>query len=190
MKQVAIFASGNGTNAEAIIKYFKQNDSINIKAVFSNNPNAFVLQRARKHNIETIVFDKNDLYNSNTVIGILQKMDIDFIVLAGFMWLVPQYLTSAYASKIINIHPALLPNYGGKGMYGDRVHQKVIENKEAKSGITIHFVNSKYDEGQIIFQASCDIDINDTPHSLADKIHVLEHKHYPSIIEQTINKIK
>ncbi|MEA3504829.1 MAG: phosphoribosylglycinamide formyltransferase [Bacteroidota bacterium] len=188
MKRVAIFASGNGTNSEAIINHFKNSNKINISAVFSNNANAFVLQRARRHGIATKIFDREDFYNSNKVMSQLKEMEIDFIILAGFMWLIPQYLITQYSSKIINIHPALLPNYGGKGMYGDRVHKKIIENGEKTSGITIHFVNNKYDDGQIIFQTKCNIDDSDTPETLAEKIHKLEHQHYPTVIESTILK--
>ena len=188
MKKIAIFASGSGTNAENIYKYFANNKNIQISLILSNQKNAFVLKRAEKLNIENLIFNRNDLYNTSTVINILQKKNIDLIVLAGFLWLIPDNLIGNYQNKIINIHPALLPKYGGKGMYGDKVHKEVIENKDTESGITIHYVNTKYDEGEIIFQAKCKIENTDTHETLAKKIHKLEYLHFPQIIEEILLK--
>ncbi len=183
MKNIAIFASGSGTNAENIINQFADNDQINVKLILSNKKEAFVIQRAINHQIEWMVFNRQQFYESDFVLQILKAKDIDAIILAGFLWLIPDSLIKAYPNKIINIHPALLPKYGGKGMYGMHVHKAVIENKETESGITIHYVNENYDEGKILFNAKCKIDSEDTPESLAEKIHELEYKHFPEIIE-------
>ena len=183
MKKIAIFASGSGTNAENISNYFSAHQNIKIQLILSNQKNAFVIERAKKLNIKSVVFNRDDLYKNNSVINILQDNNIDLIVLAGFLWLIPNKLIIAFQNKIINIHPALLPKYGGKGMYGDKVHKTVIENKEQESGITIHLVNEKYDEGKIIKQAKCKVENNDTANSLAQKIHKLEYKYYPTVIE-------
>jgi phosphoribosylglycinamide formyltransferase-1 len=157
--------------------------------VLSNKKSAYVLERAKKYGIEAATFSKNDLNNSMRIIEILKEKQIDLIVLAGFLLLIPESLIRHFPRKIINIHPALLPKYGGKGMYGMKVHQAVIENSEIESGISIHFVNSKYDEGELIFQAKCKIDSSDNPESLAKKIHQLEYEHFPNTIEQVLNKI-
>jgi phosphoribosylglycinamide formyltransferase-1 len=183
MRNIAIFASGSGTNAENIIKYFADNNQIKVKLILSNKKDAYVIQRAINHQIEWIVFNRHQFYESDFVLQILKIKDIDAIVLAGFLWLIPDSLIKAYPDKIINIHPALLPKYGGKGMYGMHVHKAVIENKETESGITIHYVNEKYDEGKILFNAKCKIEPGDTAESLAEKIHELEYKHFPGIIE-------
>ncbi len=180
-KRLAIFASGNGSNAEAIINYLKDNERIEVAAIYSNNASAYVLERARKHNIASFVFSKAD-FHSNEYLDQLIAKDYDLIVLAGFMWLVPAKLVAAYAQRIINIHPALLPKYGGKGMYGHHVHEAVLNNKEAISGITIHFVNEHYDEGDIILQESCEVKAEDTADSLAERIHALEHTFYPRVV--------
>ncbi len=184
MIKIAIFASGNGSNAENIIKYFRNSDSVRTELVLSNNPNAFVLERARKLSVDTMVFGRKELYETFEVIDILVERAIDFIVLAGFMWLVPKELTDLYKGKIVNIHPALLPKYGGKGMYGMNVHKAVLAAKERETGITIHLVDEKYDNGQIIFQAKCPVLPGDTPETLAQRVHELEYKYYPLIIEQ------
>ena len=186
MINIAIFASGSGTNAQRIIEYFKDDSEVNICRIFCNNPSAFVLQRAEKLNIPSLLFSKDDFYAEGIVADTLQSDRTDWIILAGFLWLIPQFLINRYPDRIVNIHPALLPKYGGKGMYGNRVHKAVIENGEDKSGITIHFVNQNYDEGQIIFQAKCDVHVKDTPQSLALKIHELEYKHFPEVIEELI----
>ena len=187
---LAIFASGSGTNAEAIINYFDGNPDVNICRIYSNNPKAFVLERAKKFGIPHTTFNRKEFYESTVVLDSLMKDQTDLIVLAGFMWLFPEYLIHNFPKKIINIHPALLPAYGGKGMYGQYVHEAVILNKERKSGITIHFVNQVYDEGEIVFQAECPVTASNTPEDLAQKIHSLEHQHYPRIIEELVNTIK
>ena len=188
MKRIAIFASGNGTNAEAIMSYFKDSKAFQVSLVLSNNSQAYVLNRAQNYNVPTSVFTKTDL-GSGVVLTTLKDADIELIVLAGFLLLVPDNIVKAYPLKIINIHPALLPNYGGKGMYGQYVHNAVIKNREMESGITIHYVNQKYDDGDIIFQAKCPVESNDTPETLAERIHTLEHKHYPLIIEKVANQL-
>jgi len=185
-KNIALFASGSGTNAERIIVHFKGSDKGKVKLLLSNTSKAYALTRAENLGIPTHIFARDDFYNSNKVINLLQKLNIDIIVLAGFLWLVPKNLIKAFPDKIINIHPALLPKYGGKGMYGMHVHQAVIDSGDAESGITIHFVNEKYDEGKIIFQARCNINNHDTPESLARKIHQLEYEYFPKVIEELI----
>jgi len=186
MSNIAIFASGSGTNAENIIKYFSNKKTANVVLILSNRREAPVLKRAEQNNVDSFFFDRNDFYISSRVLDKLVQYRIDFIVLAGFLWLVPENILERYRGSIINIHPALLPKYGGKGMYGSRVHKAVIDNREILSGITIHFVNSGYDEGDIIFQKTCKIDPSDTPETLAMKVHELEYRHYPEIIEALI----
>jgi phosphoribosylglycinamide formyltransferase 1 len=185
---VAVFASGNGTNAQRIIDYFSGNPQIKITLVLSNKQDAFVLQRAQHLNVPSFCFTANELKNTSIVLDKLKEYKIDFIVLAGFMIMVPDSLIKLFPNKIVNIHPALLPKYGGKGMFGDHVHKAVIEAKEKESGISIHYVNEKYDEGAIIFQAKCEITPTDTPETLAARIHELEHKYYPEIIEKVIKE--
>lgn len=187
MTNLAIFASGNGTNAERIIDYFNDNEIVDVKLVLTNNPQAGVLERASNRGVETWIFDRSTFRESDDILELLHARKIDFIVLAGFLWLVPANLLNAYANKIINIHPALLPKYGGKGMYGSNVHRAVVAAKEKKSGITIHYVNEKYDEGQIIFQKSFELSPDETPESLAGKIHGLEYEYFPRVIEQLIS---
>lgn len=190
MNNIAIFASGSGTNAEKIIQYFKNKDNFKICLVLSNKKDAFVLQRAKNHNIPIIYFNRETYNETEDLLTILKEFKIDLIALAGFLWLIPEYLINAFPNRIINIHPALLPKYGGKGMYGMKVHESVINNNENESGITIHYVNENYDEGQIIFQARCKVDKDDTPESLANKIHALEYEHFPIVIEKLLlNKI-
>ena len=188
MKNLAIFASGNGTNTENIIKFFLPSNTAKVELILTENPTAGVIHRAKKLNTKVIVFDKNELRNSDKILNLLIDNKIDFIILAGFLKLIPAHIIKHYPNKIINIHPALLPKYGGKGMYGMNVHNAVIKNKEKTSGITIHYVNEKYDDGQIIFQAECKVEKTDTPESLAQKIHKLEYEHYPKIINQIISK--
>jgi phosphoribosylglycinamide formyltransferase 1 len=188
MSKLAVFASGSGTNAENIIQYFQNKPRINVSCICSNRPDAFVIERAKNHQIPVLVFNRDEFYNTSLVLHYLKDQNIDWIILAGFMWLVPNYLIENYPGRIINIHPALLPKFGGKGMYGHHVHQAVIDNKESDSGITIHYVNQEYDRGQTIFQATCKVDANDTPESLAAKVHQLEYEHFPRIIEQEILK--
>lgn len=185
MKHIAIFASGNGSNAERISDYFKNRDDVEISLILTNNAQAGVLNRAEDIGVESFVFNRKDFVEDAAVDRILEEYKIDFIILAGFLWLIPDFLIHKYPNKIINIHPALLPKYGGKGMYGMNVHRAIIEAKEKQSGISIHYVNNKYDEGQIIFQIFVDILTTDTPESLAAKIHILEHEHFPRVIEET-----
>lgn len=186
MRNIAIMASGSGTNAENIIKYFSNKKSAGVKLVLSNRREAFVLKRAEALHVKTCFFDHNDFYTSAKVMNLLIENRIDFVVLAGFLWLVPENILEKYKGRIINIHPALLPNYGGKGMYGEKVHEAVIENHDKESGITIHYVNSHYDEGDIIFQARCRIEQSDTTDILAARVHALEYKYFPKIIEELI----
>lgn len=186
MKNIAIFASGSGTNAENIAACFKDHPRVRVQLILSNKPDAFVLKRAEKFNIPTFVFNRQQLYHTDEVLRILQEYRIDLIVLAGFLWLVPGNILSAFPNSIINIHPALLPKYGGKGFYGMVVHEAVIGSGDSESGITIHFVNECYDAGQIIFQARCPVDVTDTPETLAMKVHALEYKYFPEIIEKLL----
>jgi len=188
MKKIAIFASGSGTNAEKIIQHFKNHNHIKVALILSNKPHAYVLERAKKYNIPHATFTKKELYEGENVKNLLVDKQIDLIVLAGFLLLVPKYLVQAFPDQIINIHPALLPKYGGKGMYGDRVHKKVLENKESESGITIHYVNEKYDEGNIIRQVKCPVYPDDTTETLASRIHQLEHEEYPKVIEELLSQ--
>ncbi len=187
-KKIVVFASGSGTNAENIIKFFKNSPHASVVAVFSNKRSAKVLKRAHNLNVKALHFDRDALYNSYDVLHILEDINPDLIVLAGFMWIFPQDILKSFPGKIINIHPALLPKYGGKGMYGMNVHKAIIENKEKESGISIHFVNENYDEGEVIFQAKTNISEDDTPETLAEKIHELEYKHFPEIIQQLLQK--
>ncbi len=186
MKNIAIFASGSGTNAENIIKYFEDSSTIDVVVVLTNNANAGVIERAHSLFVDVHVFNRDDFYNSDRVINILDNYKTDLIVLAGFLWLVPENILGKYENKGINIHPALLPDYGGKGMYGKRVHEAVIDSGDSESGISIHKVNKIYDDGQIIFQAKVKIDKNETPDSLAGKIHMLEYEHFPKVIESLL----
>lgn len=186
MKKIAVFASGNGSNFQRIVEYFENKDNIEISLLVVNKKDAFARERAKDLGIEHIYIGREEFYNSNILLDILKGKDINLIVLAGFLWLIPEYLIDNYT--IINIHPALLPKYGGKGMYGDKVHNAVIENKEKESGITIHYVNNKYDKGEVIFQAKCEILPFDDANSLAEKIHALEHEYFPQIIEKLISE--
>lgn len=186
---IAIFGSGNGSNAQHISEYFANNNKVNISTFIANKKDAYIIERAQKLGIPCRIFNRNDFYYTNNVVDYLKEMEIDIIVLAGFLWLIPKNILQAYPQRIINIHPALLPLYGGKGMYGMNVHQAVIDNKEVESGITIHFVNDKYDEGTTIFQAKCNITPKDTAETLAQKIHLLEYEHFPKTIENVINNI-
>jgi len=184
--RIAIFASGSGTNAEAIIKYFRNHETIEIALLLSNNPQAYALERAKKFNIKSGVFNRSQFRESNEVLNKLEDHAITHIVLAGFLWLVPQNLIDAFPSHIVNVHPALLPKYGGKGMYGSNVHEAVRAANEIETGITIHIVDEHYDEGDILFQARCEVNSEDTPEAIAQKVHHLEHTHYPREIERWI----
>lgn len=186
MRNIAIFASGSGTNAENLIRYFSNKNSARVSLVLSNKAEAYVLKRAAALNVDTVFFEHRELYENQKVLDYLSGFKIDFIVLAGFLWLIPENILSGYEKRIVNIHPALLPAYGGKGMYGEAVHKAVIANHEIVSGITIHYVNNLYDEGDIIFQAKCAVDPSDTPETLAVKVHALEYEHFPRVIENLI----
>ncbi|MFW5805647.1 MAG: phosphoribosylglycinamide formyltransferase [Bacteroidales bacterium] len=186
MKNIAIFASGSGTNAENIVLHFADNQMAKVVLIVCNKQYAGVLKRAEKLNIDHLFVDKKNLNDCDFLPQLLKKYDIDLVVLAGFLALIPSQLVSAYTNRIINIHPALLPKYGGKGMYGDNVHKAVLQNKDTESGISIHYVNEKYDEGNIILQARCPVYQNDSVETLAERIHKLEYRYYPQCIEQLI----
>jgi phosphoribosylglycinamide formyltransferase-1 len=186
MKKIAIFASGSGTNAENISNFFAGHESITIDCILTNKADAFVLERAKRLGIASFVFNRDSFYGSFEVLDYLKEREVDFIVLSGFLWLVPDYLIKHYPNNIINIHPALLPKYGGKGMYGYYVHKAVVEAGEKESGISIHYVNERYDEGNIIFQAKCKVESEDKPEDVARKVHKLEYEHFPRIIEQIL----
>jgi phosphoribosylglycinamide formyltransferase-1 len=186
MKRIAIFASGSGSNAEKICAYFSDRTDVQVNLILTNNPQAGVIQRARKYSIPVIVFDKKTFYDTDRIVEILKNNHIDLVVLAGFMMLIPASLLEKYSEKMVNIHPALLPKFGGKGMYGHFVHEAVVAGGEKESGITIHFVNENYDEGNIIFQASCEITETDTPDDVARKVQVLEHEHFPRVIDEVV----
>jgi len=189
MRRIAIFASGSGTNAENIIKYFSTRETAKVALVLSNRQKAYVLQRAAILKVKSVFFDREEFYNGDRVLDIIRNERIDFIVLAGFLWLVPDNILEAYENRIVNIHPALLPEHGGKGMYGEKVHKAVIEQHDRESGISIHYVNKYYDGGSIIFQAKCKVDYSDTPETLALKVHALEYEHYPPVIEDLVKKL-
>ncbi|MDR2066052.1 MAG: phosphoribosylglycinamide formyltransferase [Prevotellaceae bacterium] len=189
IKNIAVFASGSGSNAENIIKYFENSENGKVKTLLCNVPNAYVLRRAGNLGVSSFIFSKDDFYKSNKIIDKLLYDKIDLIVLAGFLLLVPENMIRLYNNRIVNIHPALLPNYGGKGMYGDNVHKAVIADCKKESGITIHYVNENYDDGNIIFQAKCEISDTDTPESLARKVHALEYEYYPKIIESVLKRL-
>ena len=187
MKNIAVFASGAGSNAENLIKYFSTRNSGKVVLVLSNKPHAPVLERAAKLKVDSVIFDRDRFYNPETVLKTLHDYKVDFIVLAGFLWLIPDYLINAFPDRIVNVHPALLPAYGGKGMYGDRVHAAVLQAGETESGITIHYINGIYDAGNIIFQARCPVLPGDDTHSLAARVHDLEYRYFPVIVEKIIS---
>ena len=184
--KIVVFASGSGSNAERIIQHFATEPHVEVTRIYTNNPEAYVIERAQKHHIGTKIFDRTYFLSPNGLLEELQRESPDLIVLAGFLWKIPQTIVEAFPNKIVNIHPALLPKFGGKGMYGIHVHRAVIESSAAVSGITIHYVNENYDEGAIIKQANVSIVPSDTPESLAQKIHKLEHEHYPTTIEKLL----
>lgn len=186
-KNIAIFASGEGTNAQSIIDHFRNSKLARIALVVCNKANANVLNRAQKEGIDTLLLDKASFYGTDLTLEIVKKHKIDLIVLAGFLWMMPENLIRAFPEKIINIHPALLPKFGGKGMYGMYVHKAVIDSKEKESGISIHFVNENYDEGKIIAQCKCNVSENDTAEMLAEKVKKLEHKYFAKTIEKILN---
>ncbi|SMD35291.1 phosphoribosylglycinamide formyltransferase-1 [Reichenbachiella faecimaris] len=183
MKRLAIFASGSGSNAEQITNYFQDKKEARVDLILTNKPNAFVLERARKLGIESLVFNREAFYRSDEIITALKDRKIDLVVLAGFLWLVPNNLIAAFQNRIVNIHPALLPKYGGKGMYGAHVHHAVVANREKETGITIHLVDEIYDNGEILRQEKCEVLASDTPENVAEKIHKLEYEYFPKTIE-------
>ena len=189
-KRIAIFASGSGSNAQKIMEYFKKHSDAEVAIVLTNNPEAYVLQRADNFEIPSHIFDRHEFTKTDDVVQLLKNLQIDIIVLAGFLWLIPQNLLKAFPNKIINIHPSLLPKFGGKGMYGDVVHQSVLDQKEDESGITIHFVNENFDEGEVIHQSRFRIDPTDDIEMIKFKGQQLEHLHYPKVVEQLLKKMK
>ena len=189
-KRIAIFASGSGSNAQKLMEHFKRSPEVEIALVLTNNPDAYVLQRADNFEIPSHIFDRNEFYHTDHIIDLLKNLEVDLIVLAGFLWLIPKKLIHEYPGRIINIHPAILPKFGGKGMYGDHVHKAVMEANETEGGITIHYVNENYDEGEYIYQAKYRIDKDDNLELIKFKGQQLEHQHYPRIVETIIKKIK
>ncbi|PQJ79788.1 phosphoribosylglycinamide formyltransferase [Polaribacter porphyrae] len=189
MKRIVVFASGSGTNAENIIKFFNHTKTARVTQVLCNNRYAKVFDRCKSLNIKHLYFNKGDFFIEDTILNLLKK-EADYIVLAGFLWKVPEKIINIFSNRIINIHPALLPKYGGKGMYGMNVHKAVAANNEKETGITIHYVNANYDEGAIIFQAKTSLNENDTPEKIAEKIHILEQKYFPKVIEEVILSYK
>ncbi len=187
LPRIALFASGNGSNVQRITEYFSDKNILEIAAVYCNNPGAFVLERAKRLNLPAVQFNRNTFYDSEITGNDLSSRKVDWLILAGFLWLIPDYLLKAFPNRIINIHPALLPKYGGKGMFGMKVHESVIAQRETESGITIHYVNEHYDEGQVIFQAKCPVTPDDTPESLAAKIHELEYRYFPEVIRDLLS---
>ena len=190
MINIALFASGSGTNVENIVKYFKNSDKICIGAIFCNSNKALVINRAKELEVKCYVFNKIELNEPTGVARILEDLNIDYIVLAGFLSLIPAHIIKGYRDKILNIHPALMPKHCGHGMYGMKVHEAVVQAKDRKTGITIHKVNENYDEGAILFQAECAVEVNDTAEQVAEKVHALEYKFYPQVIEEYINNQK
>ncbi len=187
--RIAIFASGSGTNAQNLIEHFNKTFNKKVVLILSNNPEAYVIERSRRLNVPYRIFNRDDL-KENRVLKDLQNNQVNFIILAGFLWLVPKKILQAYPGRIVNIHPALLPKYGGKGMYGHHVHEAVIRNHEKISGITIHYVNEEYDNGDIIFQAECPVLSDDTPETLAQRVHELEYEHFPRVVESLLDSFE
>jgi len=184
MHNLVIFASGSGSNAERIVRYFEPDPDVHISMILCNRPDAFVLERAKGLGVPTMVFTRGQFYGTDQVLDILKETETDLIILAGFLWLVPDNILKSYPTRIVNIHPALLPDFGGKGMYGHHVHEAVLKSGKVKSGITIHLVDEVYDRGRTLFQAECPVLPDDTPVSLAERIHQLEHLHYPEEIKK------
>lgn len=186
MKRIAIFASGSGSNAENIAVYFENSLVAKVEVIYCNNPKAYVIQRAARLNIPLVLFDREKFYAEETILRDLHSRNIDLIVLAGFLWLIPGNITRAYRDRIVNIHPALLPKYGGKGMFGMSVHETVIDAGDAESGITIHLIDDVYDRGEILLQVKCPVLSDDTAESLAERVHQLEYEHFPGAIEKML----
>ncbi|WP_345214049.1 phosphoribosylglycinamide formyltransferase [Mucilaginibacter gynuensis] len=189
-KRIAIFASGSGSNAQKIMEHFKRHNDAEVVIILTNNPQAYVLQRADNFEIPSHIFTRDEFYKSDEVIHLLKNLHVDLIVLAGFLWLVPQSLLKAFPNKIINLHPALLPKYGGKGMYGDNVHKAILAAGEDESGITIHFVNEQFDEGEVIHQSRFKIEPGDTLEMVKFKGQQLEHHHFPRVVENLLKRMK
>lgn len=189
VKRIAIFASGSGTNAEQIMNYFSKREDVSVELILCNKEGAGVIERAERFEVPVVLFNKQQFVETDNIVNSLKVADIDLVVLAGFLWLVPQNLLDAYKQRIVNIHPALLPKYGGKGMYGMKVHEAVVANKESESGITIHYVDEVYDNGEHIFQAKCTVVESDTPEDVAQKVHQLEYKHFPAVIDEVVTKL-
>ncbi len=187
MKRIVIFASGGGTNAENLIKFFQNSSNASVIQVLTNNPHAKVLERAKNLNVSALSFNRMAFTKTDDVLHILKAAKPDLIILAGFLWKFPEHILNVFPNKVINVHPALLPKYGGKGMYGMHVHKAVVENNETETGITIHYVNEHYDEGAIIFQAKCSVTSSDTPQDVAAKIHELEMEHFPVVANKLLS---
>lgn len=186
--KIALFASGSGSNVENIVRYFAEKGTAEFPLILSNKQDAFVHERAKKLGIPSVTFSRDEFVDGRGIVSLLKKYEVNFIVLAGFLLKISMPILEAYPDRIINIHPALLPKYGGKGMYGHHVHQAVVDAGETQSGITIHYVNEHYDEGNVIFQATCEVSKDDTPDRVAEKVHTLEYLHFPKIIEDIIGK--
>ena len=189
-KRIAIFASGSGSNAQKIMEHFKRHAEAEVVLILTNNPSAYVLQRADNFEIPSHIFTRQEFYDTDDVIRILKNLQVDLIVLAGFLWLVPPDLLQAFPNKIINLHPALLPKYGGKGMYGDNVHKAILAANEEESGITIHFASEQFDEGEIIHQSKFKIEPGDNLEMVKFKGQQLEHQYFPKVIENLLKKMK
>ncbi|NLJ82177.1 MAG: phosphoribosylglycinamide formyltransferase [Bacteroidales bacterium] len=190
MKKIVVFASGSGTNFQNIANYFDKKQTAKIELLISNKADAYALERAKKMNISTLLIDREMLYKSENVLNILREINPDLLILAGFLWLIPENIIEAFPQKIVNIHPALLPKYGGKGMYGMQVHKAVVANKETETGISIHYVTKEYDKGDLIFQATCEVLPKDSPETIAEKVHSLEYEFFPKIIEKLLLEIE
>ncbi|WP_248724455.1 phosphoribosylglycinamide formyltransferase [Seonamhaeicola sp. ML3] len=187
MKRVVIFASGSGSNAENLISFFQNSDNVSVIQILTNNPHAKVLDRAKRLKVSALSFNRVAFTKTNDVLNILKTTNPDIIILAGFLWKFPEHILDEFPNKVINVHPALLPKFGGKGMYGMHVHRAVVENKETETGITIHYVNENYDEGATIFQAKCDVLPTDTAEDVAAKIHELEMEHFPKVVKKLLD---
>ena len=188
--RIALFASGSGTNVENIANYFNGKTTAKPVCVLCNKPDAFVLERAKRLNLDSMTFNRAEFNDGKKIIEYLGKHDIDFIVLAGFLWLVPEYLINKYPGRIVNIHPALLPKFGGKGMYGMHVHEAVKQSGENETGITIHLIDGNYDKGNPVFQAKVAVEPTDSPDDIANKVHKLEYEYYPKVIEEIAKRIQ
>ncbi|WP_089685019.1 phosphoribosylglycinamide formyltransferase [Catalinimonas alkaloidigena] len=190
MTHLALFCSGSGSNAEKIMAYFENHPDIRVSLLLANRPDAYALERAKRFGVPTVVFDRKTFRETDTILQALSAHKVDLVVLAGFLWLVPAYLIEAYPDRILNIHPALLPRFGGKGMWGMHVHEAVVAGQESETGITIHLVNERYDEGRVLFQATCPVQPTDTPEDIQKRVQVLEHRHFPEVIERYVQELE